>query len=271
MASSTMDAVEASFGQRDLYAILGVEASATTAQLKTAYRKKALKYHPDKNPDDDEATTKFQLLCTIHAALSSPELRAVYDETGELETEATETSSFRDWVDYWRNLFPKVTTKDIQSFEQEYRGSDEEARDVLNAYEKYKGKWTSIMDVVMLSSDDDMDRFSKIIQEAIDANEVPLYPAFTKKTIKTRSKSKKVAAEAKAAEELLAKIRGNQAGGALAKRQQGFASLLAKYADAEPTTSSKTSKKKKALDDEPSEAAFQAAQKRLMNKKKKTS
>ncbi|KDO30237.1 hypothetical protein SPRG_19792 [Saprolegnia parasitica CBS 223.65] len=267
MASSTMDAVEASFGQRDLYAILGVKASATPAQLKTAYRKKALKYHPDKNPDDDDATTKFQLLCTIHAALSNPELRAVYEETGELETEATETSSFRDWVDYWRNLFPKVTTKDIQSFEKTYRESDEEAQDVLQAYEKYKGKMQSILDVVMLSTDDDIDRFTKIIQDAIDANEVPLYPAFTKK-IKTKGKSKKAAAEAKAAEELLAQIRGNQAA-ALSKRQQGFASLLAKYADEKPPAKSGKKKKGRDDDDEPSEEAFQAAQQRLLHKKKK--
>ncbi|OQR95221.1 hypothetical protein ACHHYP_00208 [Achlya hypogyna] len=268
-AGSTMDAVAAHFGTRDLYAVLGVKDTATESELKTAYRKKALKFHPDKNPDDAEATTKFQLLCTIHSALSNPELRAVYDETGELETEATETASFRDWLDYWRMLFPKVTEKDIQSFETSYRGSDEEAQDVLNAYQKYKGKMQSILDVIMLSTDNDIDRFAEIIQEAIDADEVPLYPAFNKRPKASKARSKKAEAEAKAAEELIAKIRGN-AGGALAKRQQGFASILSglesKYAD-EPK-SKKT--KKKAAFEEPSEEDFLAAQARVMSKKKKT-
>ncbi|OQS05185.1 hypothetical protein THRCLA_02636 [Thraustotheca clavata] len=265
--TTTMEKIEQHFGERDLYAILGVKKTCTASELKTAYRKTALKFHPDKNPDDPEATTKFQLLCTIHSSLSNPDLRAVYDETGELEVEATETASFKDWLEYWRALFPKVTVKDIENFETSYRDSEEEAQDVLKAYEKYKGKMQSILDVIMLSTENDIERFSDIIQRAIDAEEVPMYPAFKKKP-KAKRNNKKAEAEAKAAEELMAKIRGKADGGALAKRQQGFASLLsnleAKYAD-EP----KSKKQKKKSNPEPSEEEFQAAQRRVMGKKKK--
>ena len=67
---------------RDYYDILGVSKSATQEELKKAYRKLAVKYHPDKNPDNKEAEGKFKEAAEAYSALSNPEKRQRYDQFG---------------------------------------------------------------------------------------------------------------------------------------------------------------------------------------------
>jgi len=68
--------------KRDYYDILGVSRSADTAEIKSAYRKLAIKYHPDKNPDNPEAEEKFKEAAQAYEILSSPEKRQRYDQFG---------------------------------------------------------------------------------------------------------------------------------------------------------------------------------------------
>ncbi len=68
--------------KRDYYEVLGVERSADQATLKRAYRKLAMKYHPDKNPDDKEAEQKFKELNEAYEVLSDDEKRNMYDRYG---------------------------------------------------------------------------------------------------------------------------------------------------------------------------------------------
>merc|ERR1712156_887414 len=68
---------------RDFYAILGVERTAGQGQIKQAYRKKAIKFHPDKNPGNEEAAEKFKELSTAYAVLSDPNKKRQYDLHGE--------------------------------------------------------------------------------------------------------------------------------------------------------------------------------------------
>lgn len=68
---------------RDFYAILGVERTANQGQIKHAYRKQAMKYHPDKNPGNEEAADKFKELSTAYAVLSDPNKKRQYDLHGE--------------------------------------------------------------------------------------------------------------------------------------------------------------------------------------------
>lgn len=65
------------------YEILGVEITATEAQLKTAYKKGALKHHPDKNAHNPDAAEKFKDLSKAYEVLSDPQKRQLYDQYGE--------------------------------------------------------------------------------------------------------------------------------------------------------------------------------------------
>lgn len=68
--------------KRDYYEVLGLERTATNEEIKKAYRKLAVKYHPDKNPGDKAAEEKFKELGEAYEALSDPQKRAAYDQYG---------------------------------------------------------------------------------------------------------------------------------------------------------------------------------------------
>lgn len=68
--------------KRDYYEILGADKNADEAELKKAYRKLAMKYHPDRNPDDAEAEAKFKEANEAYEILSDREKRSLYDQFG---------------------------------------------------------------------------------------------------------------------------------------------------------------------------------------------
>ncbi|SDJ86186.1 curved DNA-binding protein [Catalinimonas alkaloidigena] len=67
---------------KDYYQILGVDKSATQDDIKKAYRKLAVKYHPDKNPDNKQAEDRFKEITEANEVLSDPDKRAKYDRLG---------------------------------------------------------------------------------------------------------------------------------------------------------------------------------------------
>ena len=68
--------------QRDYYEVLGVSRSASDAELKKAFKKLAMKYHPDRNPDDPSANEKFKEAAEAYEILSDSEKKSAYDQFG---------------------------------------------------------------------------------------------------------------------------------------------------------------------------------------------
>ncbi len=75
--------------KRDYYEVLGVEKTASDEEIKKAYRKLAMKYHPDHNPGDKEAEAKFKEAGEAYAVLSDKEKRAQYDQFGHAAFDQT--------------------------------------------------------------------------------------------------------------------------------------------------------------------------------------
>ncbi|KAJ4365350.1 hypothetical protein N0V85_009260 [Neurospora sp. IMI 360204] len=190
----------------DPYEVLGVERDATADQIKTAYRKAALKNHPDKVPADhkDSATAKFQQIALAYAILSSPTRRQLYDTTGSTSETLAQDDAF-NWADYYKSCFAdSISEATIEAFTKSYQNSDEERSDVLAAYTEFEGDMDGVYESVMLSNVlEDDERFRAWIDEAIEKGEVEAHPNYTKETKKKRAARVKAArGEAKEAEEL---------------------------------------------------------------------
>uniref|UniRef100_A0A096LRD2 DnaJ homolog subfamily C member 5 n=1 Tax=Poecilia formosa TaxID=48698 RepID=A0A096LRD2_POEFO len=67
-----------------LYVVLGIDKNATTEDIKKCYRKLALKFHPDKNPDNPDAAEKFKEINNAHSILVDPTKKNIYDKYGSL-------------------------------------------------------------------------------------------------------------------------------------------------------------------------------------------
>ncbi len=74
--------------KRDYYEILGVARNASDAEIKKAFKRMAMKYHPDRNPDDKEAESKFKDAREAYDVLGDPQKRAAYDQFGHAGVEA---------------------------------------------------------------------------------------------------------------------------------------------------------------------------------------
>lgn len=174
------------------YTVLGVSEDATPSQIKTAYRKAALKYHPDKASESEKAAahTKFQEIAFANAILSDERRRKRYDVTGRTEESLDLDDDTFDWVSYYREQYKDVVTAEvIETFAGKYKGSEEEKQDVLKWYEKCEGNMAKLYKNVMLSDPaEDEERFRAIIDEGIESGEVEGYAAYTEESENSRKK-----------------------------------------------------------------------------------
>ena len=224
--------------------------------------------------------------------LSDPARRKRYDATGSTAESIVDADGF-NWSDYYREQFQDAISADaIRKLAEKYKGSDEEKDDVLVAYEQCEGDMDQLYETVMLSNVmEDDERFRKIIDEAIESEDVPSFPAYTKESKKKRqARVRKAQEEAHEAEDYARelglhdklfgnkkKAKGKKGGSSeddlaalISKRQQDRSTdFLDRLAEKYGASEGKGKKsKKRAAEDEPSEEAFQAAAARLKSGKK---
>jgi len=85
--------------KRDYYEVLGIDRNANESELKTAYRKKAIKHHPDKNAGDKQAEEKFKEAAEAYEVLRDSRKRQIYDQYGHQGLEGTGFSGFSGFED----------------------------------------------------------------------------------------------------------------------------------------------------------------------------
>lgn len=90
--------------KRDYYEVLGVSRDATDDELKARYRKLALKYHPDRNPDNKEAEEKFKKAAEAYEVLRDPQKRQIYDQYGYQGLEGSGFTGFRGFEDIFSSF-----------------------------------------------------------------------------------------------------------------------------------------------------------------------
>ena len=91
--------------KRDYYEVLGVSKSSTDSEIKKAYRKLAMKYHPDKNPDNPEAEAKFKEASEAYSVLSDEEKKQRYDQYGHAGLNGQGFSSAEDIFSNFSDIF----------------------------------------------------------------------------------------------------------------------------------------------------------------------
>ncbi|KAJ5354176.1 Heat shock protein DnaJ [Penicillium brevicompactum] len=228
MAKDTTDLeAEMPSVEEDLYKLLGIESDATPEAIKTAYKKSALRNHPDKVGEDarEAANAKFQKIALAYGVLSDPRRRDVYDRTGSTDEAFSEDSDF-NWMDFYREQFSAmIDAKKISEFQKSYQNSEEEKDDLLSSYNTHKGDMDAIYQTVMLSNVlDDDERFRAIIDQAIADGDVKDFKAYSQESEKKKQQrvkqAQKEAAEA-AKEEKKMKAKKKKSG----KASEGVSDL----------------------------------------------
>ncbi len=145
----------------DYYKILGIDKAATPKDIKNAYRKLARKYHPDLNPNDEDAKKNFQQINEANAVLSDPEKRKKYDQYGKdwehadefekanrYQEQSSNSSRARysgrqpegDFSDFFESMFGRATGGG-GGRQVKYRGEDYNAElhiDLIDAYKTHQ-------------------------------------------------------------------------------------------------------------------------------------
>ena len=139
--------------KRDYYEVLGINKSATADQIKSAYRKLAVKYHPDKNPNDKGREDKFKEASEAYHVLSNAERKQNYDNFGHaaFENGGRGQGGFSnfDFSEHFSDIFEDFFGEGFgggrrRGRRTNYRGSDLRYDLSITLQEAYRGKKSRI-------------------------------------------------------------------------------------------------------------------------------
>eukprot|EP00180_Rhodochaete_pulchella_P002806 Plantae.Rhodophyta-Rhodochaete_pulchella.ctg439.p1 GENE.Plantae.Rhodophyta-Rhodochaete_pulchella.ctg439~~Plantae.Rhodophyta-Rhodochaete_pulchella.ctg439.p1 ORF type:complete len:247 (-),score=53.34 Plantae.Rhodophyta-Rhodochaete_pulchella.ctg439:995-1735(-) len=160
-----------------LYDMLGVSSSALPKEITQAYRRAALRVHPDKNPQNtDEATRNFHQLQRAYKTLIDGERRRLYDKTGAVygdEEVGDEDFSTSDFLARFNAQRTPITEKDIQAFQQHYVHGKEEEQDLRDFFNRFDGKVDRVIEYIPFSGDDDLARFVQFWDKELEEGNLP--------------------------------------------------------------------------------------------------
>ncbi len=138
--------------KRDYYEVLGVDKGADEKTLKSAYRKLAMKYHPDKNQGDKEAEAKFKEINEAYEILTDPQKRKLYDQFGHAGVDPSAQAAggaggpfaggfggFEDFGDVFSSFFGGGFSSSSRGFSRVRRGSDVQVEVRLSFMEAVQG------------------------------------------------------------------------------------------------------------------------------------
>lgn len=126
---------------RDYYDILGLSKSASDSEIKSSYRKLAMKYHPDKNPGDDTASDKFKEIGEVYEILADDDKRKTYDRHGEDGIKNMQQGGRHD---PFANFFGHFGFGQQQEEQQEHKGSDVVVDLFVSLEELYLGNFVTV-------------------------------------------------------------------------------------------------------------------------------
>lgn len=178
------------------YTLLGVSNDASSAEIKRAFRHRALAVHPDRNKSAD-AVAAFQKLRHVHDVLLDPRKREAYDTRGE---KAVDGASDDIDAAFWERASAQLSPDDIAAYEKRYPRSDDEKEDLAEFYKRFEGRVEKVRDFIPFAEDNTvLVRFIEVWDALIEARELEATSGYKKcrKRVLTKGLNAKRAEENK--------------------------------------------------------------------------